>query len=198
VADRGRTGSAGCRWCVAAAHASAADAKMRGVIDKDPRMNQLHGPLPTRLPALARTAALALALACGPLAAAPGDLPVPATPAAKTGDNKANVRTASLPGRGLFVGDQLSEYAKGKLVDLIIDAMGLEVEVVLLVPTGPWQLDGGGHTDRSLTDARMQSVRKFLTDRGVESRRIFVESRTDAKITEPRLDVQMVGRPAVN
>ena len=44
----------------------------------------------------------------------------------------------------------------------------------------------------------MQSVRKFLTDRGVESKRIFVESRTDAKITEPRLDVQMVGRPASN
>jgi OOP family OmpA-OmpF porin len=167
-------------------------------IAKDRRMNQAPGRLPTALPSLACTAALALALACGPLAAAPGDQPVPATPAAKTQDNKANVRTASLPGRGLFVGDQLSDFAKSKLVELIIDALGLEVEVVLLVPTGPWQLDGGGHTDRSLTEARMQSVRKFLTDRGVESKRIFVESRTDAKITEPRLDVQMVGRPAVN
>jgi len=159
-------------------------------------MNQAPGRLPTFLPSLVFAASLGLA--CGPLVAAPGDQPVPAASAATPGDSKANVRTASLPGRGLFVGDQLSEYAKSKLVDLIIDALGLEVEVVLLVPVGPWQLDGGGHTDRDLTDARMKSVRKFLTDRGVESKRIFVESRTDAKITEPRLDVQMVGRPAVN
>ena len=157
-------------------------------------MNQALGQLPNFLPSLLVTAALGLA--AGPLVAAPGDQPVPAASAASPADIKANTRTASLPGRGLFVGDQLSEFAKSKLVDLIIDALGLEVEVVLLVPVGPWQLDGAGHTDRDLTAARLQSVRKFLTDRGVDGNSIFVESRTDAKITEPRLDVQMVGRPA--
>ena len=44
----------------------------------------------------------------------------------------------------------------------------------------------------------LEKARKFLTDRGVDPKRIFVESRTDAKVTEPRLDVQLVGRPAPN
>ena len=41
-------------------------------------------------------------------------------------------------------------------------------------------------------------MRKFLTERGVESKRIFVESRIDNTIKEPRLDVQLIGRPATN
>ena len=41
-------------------------------------------------------------------------------------------------------------------------------------------------------------MRKFLTDRGVESKRIFVESRIDNRIREPRLDAQLLGRPATN
>lgn len=107
-------------------------------------------------------------------------------------------RQASLPAKGLFVGDQLSEAARAKLTDVLIDALGLDVEVALIVPTGPWIIDGGGHTDRDLTERRLASVRKFLSERGVEPKRIFVESRTDAKLSEPRLDVQLVGRPAVN
>jgi OOP family OmpA-OmpF porin len=147
-----------------------------------------------RMPAALFAATLSLASA-SPFAA-PGDQPVTPLPAAQQADSKVNTRTASLPARGLFVGDQLSESAKSRLVDLIINALGLEVQVALLVPTGPWTIDGGGHTDRDLTAARLQAVRKFLTDRGVEPKKIFVESRTDAKIAEPRLDIQLVGQPA--
>ena len=95
-------------------------------------------------------------------------------------------------------GDQLSDAAKARLTDLIIDALGLDVEVALLVPTGPWNIDGAGHTDRDLNEARLKALRKFLTDRGIEPKRIFVESRVDAKLTEPRLDVQLIGRPSSN
>ena len=53
--------------------------------------------------------ATALWLACGPLAAAPGDQPVkPLPPSAQVADDKERVRSTSLPARGLFVGDKLS------------------------------------------------------------------------------------------
>jgi OOP family OmpA-OmpF porin len=155
----------------------------------------------TRAAGLVRPVLLAALLA--PIAtvagAAPGDQPVAPLPAPKPGaaeQSASATRTANIPAKGLFVGDQLSESARSKLTDLIINALGLQVEVALLVPVGPWQIDGGGHTDRDLTAARLQAVRKFLTDRGIDAKRIFVESRTDAKVTEPRLDVQLVGRPA--
>ena len=143
-------------------------------------------------------AALTLGLlAAGPLAAAPGDQPVkPLPPAATQVPDAAKPRSASLPARGLFVGDQLSEATKARLTELIIEALGLRVEVALLVPTGPWQIDGGTHADNDLTAARLAALRRFLSDRGVDPKRIFVESRIDAKIKEPRLDVQLVGLPA--
>jgi OOP family OmpA-OmpF porin len=131
-----------------------------------------------------------------PLHAAPGDQPVAAVPAAKLGGDKSRQRTASLPAKGLFVGDQLSESTKAKLTELIIDAIGLRVEIALLVPVGPWVIDGATHTDRDLTTARLNALRSFLTSRGVDPKRIFVESQTDAKVKEPRLDVQLLGQPA--
>lgn len=144
-------------------------------------------------------AALATAwvLVCGPLAAAPGDQPVkPLPPSAQAADDKERVLTTSLPARGLFVGDKLSEAARARLGELVLQAKGMNVEVALLVPTGPWQIDGSGAGERDLTPARLQSVRRFLTERGVDPKRIFVESRVDDKIKEPQLTVQMVGRPA--
>jgi len=137
-------------------------------------------------------------LLCGaPLAAAPGDLPVkPLPPSAQTGDDKERVRSAALPARGLFVGDQLSESARRQLAELTADAQDLNVEVALLVPTGPWQIDGSGAGERDLTPARLQSVRRFLAERGIDARRIFTESRIDDKLKEPQLTVQLVGRPA--
>jgi OOP family OmpA-OmpF porin len=140
--------------------------------------------------------AAALGLGAGPLRAAPGDPPVAPLPAAQRGDQRPLPRTATLPARGLFVGDQLSDSARSRLTDLIIDALGLRVELALVVPVGPWKIDGAGHTDVDLNAARLQSLRKFLADRGIDAKRIFVESRTDAKVSEPRLDVQLVGETA--
>lgn len=125
--------------------------------------------------------------------AAAGSLPAPA---AQRGDDRPVTRTASLPAKGLFVGDQLSPSAKARLIDLLVDAIGLDVEVALVVPTGPWVIDGGGHTDRDLNDKRLAAVRGFLAERGVDPKRVFVESRIDAKVREPRLDLQLIGRPA--
>jgi OOP family OmpA-OmpF porin len=144
-------------------------------------------------------AAGALGLPGVQVQAAPGDQPVAPLPPAKPGaaaQAAEGTRTASIPAKGLFVGDQLSEGAKSRLTELIINALGLQIEVALLVPVGPWQIDGAGHAERDLNAARLQAVRKFLTDRGIEPKRIFVESRIDAKVSEPRLDVQLVGRPA--
>lgn len=152
--------------------------------------------LPQSLPLAA--ALLAAALALPALAQTPVAKPATAAPQAAKDANAPQTRTSSLPAKGLFVGDQLSESAKKQLTDLVVDALGLDVEVALMVPTGPWVIDGAGHTDRDLNDKRMAALRKFLTDRGVESKRIFVESRVDAKIKEPRLDVQLIGRPSNN
>ena len=140
--------------------------------------------------------AAACLLAAVPVGAAPGDQPVAPLPQAQKVDDKAKTRLTSLPARGLFKGEQLTDAAKSRLVDLIIEARGLNVEVALLIPTGPWQIDGSGANERDLTPARVAALRKFLAERGIEEKRIFVESRIDAKITEPRLDVQLVGQPA--
>ncbi len=162
---------------------------------------------PTRLRPQGLSARTILATMAGmlwlvtcPMAAAqtaPPSKPLP-MPMAAPGDNAITDRTMSLPATGLFQGDQLTELTKSKLAELIIDALGLDVEVALIVPTGPWRIDGGGHTERDLNEARLNALRKFLTDRGVEPKRIYVESRVDAKAKEPRLDMQLVGRPSSN
>lgn len=149
-----------------------------------------------RVRARALLASTLMALACAativPPAFAQGNAARPA------GANQVVPRTTTLPAKGLFKGDQLSEATKARLTEVIIDALGLDVEVALLVPTGPWQIDGAGHTDRDLNEARLKALRTFLTDRGIEPKRIFVESRVDAKLTEPRLDVQLLGRPSAD
>jgi OOP family OmpA-OmpF porin len=147
---------------------------------------------------LAAFSAAALAQASpGTRRPAAGATPVPATPMPKA-DDKERVKTASLPARGLFVGDQLSESAKARLTDLIIESIGMDVQVALIVPTGPWVIDGGGHGDRDLTEKRLGAVRQFLQQRGVDPKRTFVESRIDQKIKEPRLDIQLLGRSSSN
>ena len=146
---------------------------------------------------LMRSSLAAAVLAGGsPLWAAPGDKPVTPLPAGKAAEDKSRLRNASIPAKGLFVGDQLSESTKRKLTDLILDSIGMRIELALLVPTGPWKIDGAGKTDRDLNAARLQSLRRFLTDRGVDPKKIFVESRIDPKIKTPRLDVQLLVSPA--
>jgi OOP family OmpA-OmpF porin len=149
--------------------------------------------LSSHVPALLSAALLA---ASGYALAAPGDQPVPAVPAAKLGNDPSRLRTASIPAKGLFVGDQLSASARAQLTELIIEALSLRVQVALVVPVGPWTIDGAQHTDHDLNKARLGALRKFLADRGVDPQRIFVESQIDAKVKEPRLDVQIMGQPA--
>lgn len=124
-------------------------------------------------------------------ALAAGAQPAAQRPAA----NAPQTRTTSLPAHGLFEGDKLSASARQKLTELVIDALGLQVEVALVVPTGPWRIDGSGKDERDLTAARLAAVKNYLTERGLDPKRIYVESRVDDKIKEPRLDVQLVGRP---
>ena len=140
--------------------------------------------------------AAGLLLGANPLWAAPGDQAVAPLPAGKSGDDKSRTKSASLPAKGLFVGDQLSDSTKARLTELILDTIGMRIEVALLVPTGPWKIDGAGKGDKDLNAARLQSLRRFLTDRGVDPKKIFIESRTDAKVKTPRLDVQLVTSPA--
>ena len=139
--------------------------------------------------------AAALFVTAWPALAAPGDTPVKPLPQPIV-EQRDKSRTVSLPARGLFKVDQLTDSAKSRLTELIINALGLQVEVALLVPVGPWQIDDSGQGERDLTPARLQSLRKYLTDRGIDPKRIFVESRIDPKLTEPRLDVQLIGQPA--
>ena len=131
-----------------------------------------------------------------PLRAAPGDKPVAPLPAGKAAEDKSRSRSASIPAKGLFVGDQLSESTKAQLTQLMLDSIGMRIELALLVPTGPWKIDGAGKGDRNLTAARLQSLRRFLTDRGVDPKKILVESRIDNKIKTPRLDVQLLVSPS--
>ena len=144
-----------------------------------------------------RSGLAAAVLAAGsPLWAAPGDKPVAPLQAGKATEDKSRQRNASIPAKGLFVGNQLSESTKTKLTELILDSIGMRIEMALLVPTGPWKIDGAGKTDRDLNAERLQSLRRFLTDRGVDPKKIFVESRIDAQIKTPRLDVQLLVSPA--
>ena len=139
----------------------------------------------------------ALLLAAVGFTATAAQAPAPPLPAAsRPASTQIQERKLSLPARGLFVGDRLSAAAKERLTDLILQALGLEVQVALVVPTGPWQIDGGGKDERSLTPARLNAVKQFLKERGVDPSKIYVESRIDQSATEPRLDLQLMGRPA--
>ncbi len=150
-----------------------------------------------RLPLQLGALALAVVYASGtPLWAAPGDKPVTPLPAGKVADDKSRLRKTSLPAKGLFVRDKLSEATKAKLTDLMLDSIGMRIEMALLVPTGNWKIDGAGKGDNNLNAARLQALRRFLTDRGVDPKKIFVESRVDPKIKVPRLDVQLVVTPS--
>ena len=115
-------------------------------------------------------ASSAALLILSPALAAPGDLPMAPLTAAQRATNEAE------------------QKAKTRLTSL--PARGLFTEDQLGESAKSKLID--------LAPARLTSVRKFLTDRGVDSKRIFVESRVDAEIAEPRLDVQLVGQPASN
>lgn len=149
------------------------------------------------MPAFRNPVAVLCLLAAGATMSAPGDQPVPPLPPSAQPSAMAT-RSASLPARGLFDGDRLSASGRMRLAELIREARELQVEVVLLVPTGPWRIDEKSGDEPTLTAARLDSVRRFVAERGVDAQRIYVESRIDQKLAEPRLDVQVVGRDALD
>jgi OmpA-OmpF porin, OOP family len=126
---------------------------------------------------------------------ATGDQPVrsQAVPAEKTPADMDN-RTTSMMAQGLFDGDQLTAEAQARLTDFIIDSVGRQVEIALIIPRGPWVVEGGVQDERSMTPARLDAIRSFLAQRGIDRDRIVVESRIDEKLPEPRLDVQVITR----
>ena len=142
---------------------------------------------------------LALALLTGSAGLAAPAAWAQASTAASTARSpapKLALRSETLPSRGLFDGDQLSAYARQRLDELIRDAADTDVEVALVAPSGPWKTDSGEAGERSLTPARLQSVRDHLARRGVDPKRIYVENRIDPKAREARLTVELMGRPA--
>ncbi|MCK7501413.1 MAG: hypothetical protein MZW92_73575 [Comamonadaceae bacterium] len=140
-------------------------------------------------------AALCL-LAAAAAMPAPGDRPVPPLAPSEQSSSELKTRTASLPARGLFDGDRLSAAGRQQLGELIRDALELQVEVALLVPTGPWKIDERASDERALTPARLDAVKRYLAERGIDPKNIYVESRIHEKLAEPRLDLQIVGRDA--
>ncbi len=120
-------------------------------------------------------------------------LPVTAAQAERPGE-RIVIRAAALPAEGLFIGDRLSPAAQERLSALAASAGDLDVEVAFVSPSGDWKTDGDG--ERSLTPARLQAVRDFMASRGVDGRRIYVESRIDPRARAAQLQVELVGRPA--
>jgi OmpA-OmpF porin, OOP family len=150
----------------------------------------------------ARVAVLTSALLC--LATAAGTVQAQASPQAgasaarltRNGTPAVTVRAATLPARGLFDGNKLSSAAMQQLDTLLAGANDIDVEVAFVVPTGPWLTEGGGAGERSLTPARLQALRDFLSRRGIDARRIYMENRIDPKAADARLVVELLGRPA--
>ena len=71
------------------------------------------------------------------------------------------------------------------------------MEVALLIPVGPWNIDGTGDAgERDLPPTRLQALRRYFHDRDIEQNRSFVQSRVDPKLKAPRLEVQLVGQPS--
>jgi OOP family OmpA-OmpF porin len=106
------------------------------------------------------------------------------------------VRSQALPAQGLFDGERLSPSARKQLDTLLADADDIDVEVALVVPAGPWKVEGRVVDEHSLTPGRLRAVKDYLAARGVPTARIYVESRIDNAASEPRLQVELVGKPA--
>lgn len=151
--------------------------------------HRLHTVLPALL--------LALTLGTAWAQQTPRPAAMAAAPASAVASaSRLVIRSNTLPGPGLFEGDRLSDTARARLDAMLAQASDLDVEVVLLVPAGPWRLDGQPGDERSLTPARLAALRQHLVQRGLPAKRIYVESRIEPSATVPRLVVELVGRPA--
>ncbi|MDO9285304.1 MAG: hypothetical protein Q7U26_10435 [Aquabacterium sp.] len=152
----------------------------------------MHRRHPVLLPALLLALNLGTAVAQTPRTAAAAA----AAPASAASASRLVIRSNTLPAQGLFEGDRLSSAARDRLDAVLAEASDLDVEVILLVPAGPWRLDGQPGDERSLTPARLAALRQHLVQRGLPARRIYVESRIEPSATAPRLVIELVGRPS--
>jgi OOP family OmpA-OmpF porin len=141
----------------------------------------------------AAACALVLALTLASLAAV---AQTATAAAAKAAESRLVVRSAILSARGLFDGDHLSKSARLHLDALLESASDLDFELALVVPSGPWKVEGKMVDEQSLTPARLAALRAHLAEHGVPAQRIYVESRIDRSLTEPRLVIELVGKPA--
>jgi OOP family OmpA-OmpF porin len=148
------------------------------------------------LPALLLALNLGTAVAQAPSASASANAAAAPMPAAGASASRLVIRSHTLPAQGLFEGDRLSAAARARLDAMLAEASDLDVEVALLVPAGPWRLDGQPGDERSLTPARLAALRQHLVQRGLPAKRIYVESRIEPSATAPRLVIELVGRPS--
>jgi OmpA-OmpF porin, OOP family len=153
-----------------------------------------HRPIMSLMLALA----LALAVATDSARAAvdPPIAPGTRAPGATALASRSVIKSATLAASGLFDGERLSAATQARLDSMIANAGDLDIEVALLVPSGPWQLAGKAIDEHSLTPARLAALRQHLSRRGVPARHIYVESHIEPSATEPRLVIELVGKPA--
>jgi OOP family OmpA-OmpF porin len=96
----------------------------------------------------------------------------------------------------------LNAESQAKLADLADKTKGVNLEVIIAV--GHTDSTGGAALNQKLSSARAESVKKFLTSKGIESNRIYTEGKgfsqpaADNKTTEGRaknrrVEVEVVG-----
>ncbi len=96
----------------------------------------------------------------------------------------------------------LKPDAAAKLADLVDKTKGVNLEVIIAV--GHTDSTGGAALNQKLSVARAESVKKFLTSKGIEANRVYTEGKgfsqpvADNKTTEGRsknrrVEVEVVG-----
>jgi OOP family OmpA-OmpF porin len=96
----------------------------------------------------------------------------------------------------------LNAESQAKLTDLVEKTKGVNLEVIIAV--GHTDSTGSAAVNQKISSARAESVKKFLTSKGIESNRIYTEGKgfsqpaADNKTAEGRaknrrVEVEVVG-----
>ncbi len=96
----------------------------------------------------------------------------------------------------------LKPEAKTKLDDLVSKTSGLNLEVIIAV--GHTDSDGSDAYNQKLSVARAESVKKYLTSKGVEANRVYTEGKgekqpvadnktKEGKAKNRRVEIEVVG-----
>ncbi len=149
-------------------------------------------PTPAPAPAPAPAAAPAPAPAAAPV---PVPVPVPAAPVSE----KVTFAADAFYDTGKSV---LKTDAKAKLDDLVEKTAGVNLEVIIAV--GHTDSDGSDAYNQKLSVARAESVKKYLTSKGIETNRVYTEGKgekqpvaendnKDGKAKNRRVEIEVVG-----